>query len=290
MAQSLSNLVGVCSWSLEPKTPEDLVERLRACRVRAVQLALDPIGAFRWRADETSSRLRAAGIRIASGMVGCKGEDYSTLETIRQTGGIRPDATWDDNRKAAEHNAIVAQRFGVHLVTLHAGFLPHESSDPERVKMLDRLAELASIFAARHVRLGLETGQESADTLLGVLGELHARGGAAASVGVNFDPANMILYAMGDPVAALRKLAPHVVQIHIKDALPTSKPGEWGSEVPAGKGAVDWPAFFAVVRQTGLLTRGVPFMVEREAGSDRVNDLRAGAELALAMLEQPQLA
>ena len=38
------------------------------------------------------------------------------------------------------------------------------------------------------------------------------------NVGVNFDPANMILYGMGDPLEAIRVLASSVVQIHVKDA------------------------------------------------------------------------
>ena len=41
--------------------------------------------------------LKQAGIAIVSGMFGCVGEDYSTLETIRQTGGIAPDETWERN-------------------------------------------------------------------------------------------------------------------------------------------------------------------------------------------------
>src|SRR6185369_16319577 len=106
-----------------------------------------------------------------------------------------------------------------------------------------------------------ETGQEKAPTLLGVLSELDC-----PNVGVNFDPANMILYGKGDPVESLRLLASHVRQIHVKDAFPTLKPGTWGREVPAGQGAVDWDAFFEAAL---ALPRQVHFVIEREAGQDR---------------------
>jgi sugar phosphate isomerase/epimerase len=96
------------------------------------------------------------------------------------------------------------------------------------------------------------------------------------NVGVNFDPANMILYGMGDPVAALRDLAPCIVQIHIKDALPTSVPGTWGREVTAGTGAVAWDAFFA---QVGKLPSPVDMVVEREAGAAREGDAAVAAAL-----------
>ena len=94
--------------------------------------------------------------------------------------------------------------------------------------------------------------------------------------GVNFDPANMILYGMGDPVEALRALLPHVLQVHVKDATPTAEPGTWGAEVPAGTGAVDWPAFFAVLSGAG---RPIDLMIEREAGGTRVADIATAREL-----------
>jgi len=50
--------------------------------------------------------------------------------------------------------------------------------------MIERLRAIADVFGARGVRVALETGQEQADTLLGVLEELDR-----PDVGVNFDPA-----------------------------------------------------------------------------------------------------
>ena len=44
------------------------------------------------------------------------------------------------------------------------------------------------------------TGQETADTLWQFLHDL-----GRDNVGVNFDPANMILYDKGDPIASMKK-------------------------------------------------------------------------------------
>lgn len=265
--------VGVCSWSLRPAGPGDLVSALAECGVHAVQLALDPIRTGAWPEAETAARLRSAGIGVISGMMATAGEDYSTLDSIRRTGGLRPDGTWTANLAAAEANAALAKRLGVSLVTLHAGFLPHEGNDPERGVMMERLRRVAGVFAARGVDVALETGQESAETLLEVLADLDAVG---ARVGVNFDPANMILYGMGEPVEALRRLAPRVRQIHIKDADPAVDPGEWGTEVPAGTGNVNWPEFFRLLRSA---CPGVNLVIEREAGESRVADIRTARAL-----------
>src|SRR5262245_47799743 len=161
--------LGVCSWSLRPTGPEDLAEKVRACGLRAVQLALDPIRTRRWKEAETVVALRAAGVSILSGMMGMEGEDYSTLETIRATGGVRPDGAWTGNLVAAHANADLAKRIGLGLVTFHAGFLPHERGDRVRTMMIARLRQIAEAFAARGVAVAFETGQEEAETLLGVL-------------------------------------------------------------------------------------------------------------------------
>ncbi len=267
-------MIGVCSWSLRPTSPAELVERVAAVGVQTVQLALDPLRTRAWSPGETVDRLEAAGVRIASGMMGTEGEDYSTLESIRITGGVRPDATWPANLAASRANAKLARRLELELVTLHAGFLPHDRDDPERGRMVTRLREVVDVFADEGVAVGFETGQEDAATLLDVLEELDR-----PTAGVNFDPANMILYSMGDPVAALRALLPRVLQVHVKDALPPERPGTWGAEVPVGSGAVDWDAFFAVLARAG---RPIDAMIEREAGEDRVRDARTARDLVAA--------
>ena len=265
----MTRRLGVCSWSLQPTAPENLARKVRDCGLSHVQLALGPLRTGQWDVGATVDALDAQTITIVSGMMSTHGEDYSTLATIRETGGLRPDRHWKRNLGAAREDAELARRLGLDLVTFHAGFLPEERGDPERAKLLDRLRQVCDVFHERGVSLGFETGQESAATLSEVLAELDH-----PAAGVNFDPANMILYGMGEPVAALQLLREHVRQVHVKDALPTRVAGTWGEEVPAGHGAVDWQGFLALVRELG-----VDLMIEREAGSERVNEIRGARQL-----------
>lgn len=271
MTRPRPRAIGVCSWSLQPRDPADLAAKLAAAGVRYVQLALDPLREGRWSVADTRGRLADAGLEVRSGMMAMAGEDYSSLESIARTGGVRPDRTWSANLAAAEENARLARELGLGLVTWHAGVLPEGRDDPERVKLLERVGALTDIFAAAGVQVALETGQETARVLLGVLEELEH-----PALGVNFDPANMILYDRGDPVQALALLAPYVRQVHVKDARRTAVPGQWGSEVRAGTGDVDWAAFFAVLHEARL---SVDLMIEREAGAARVADIVAAREL-----------
>ena len=264
----MAGSLGVCSWSLRPTSPADLASRVSVCGLNAVQLALEPIRSDAWDLGETRDALADAGIGILSGMLETKGEDYSTLETIKATGGLRPDNVWNANRERSEHAALIAETLGMKLVTFHAGFIPHDAGDPERVTMIDRLRTVADTFADRGIRLGLETGQETAETLSSLLDELDR-----PSVGVNFDPANMVLYGMGDPSEAFEHLLPRVVQVHLKDAVATRTPGTWGTEVRVGTGEVDWKAFGETLLSSD---RPIDALFEREAGENREGDIRDG--------------
>lgn len=268
--------LAVCTWSLQPSDPEQLLRQLDTIGLRRVQCALDPLRENPGVWGDFAERCARAGVTFASGMFGCEGEDYTTMDTIRQTGGIVPDATWPRNWQNVQRTAELAGELGLRLVTFHAGFLPHDESDPAFGILLDRLRRVADVFAARGIELGLETGQETADTLAAFLQRLER-----PNVGVNFDPANLILYEKGDPIAALRVLAPWLKQCHLKDAKRTRVTGTWGDEVPVGTGDVEWARFFAVLDEIGF---GGYCCFEREAGTQRVDDIRQGLTFVESLL------
>ena len=267
----LDERLAVCSWSLQPATPIDLIAGLRATGISRVQLALDPLRESPSVWGEVGSVCRDSGVSIISGMAGCVGEDYTTLESIRRTGGVVRDETWAENLENFKWVAEIAARLELKLVTIHAGFVPHEERDPGFAKMVDRLAKIAGILASQGLMLGLETGQETASDLLHLLGRLDQ-----PNLGVNFDPANMLLYDKGDPVEAVCLLRDWIRQVHIKDARRTRTPGTWGEEVPVGTGEVQWDAFFSAL---GKGSDVCDLVIEREAGCQRVADVRTAREL-----------
>ncbi|MCC7146821.1 MAG: sugar phosphate isomerase/epimerase [Phycisphaeraceae bacterium] len=261
--------LGVCSWSMHPKSAADLAEQVRAVGLQKVQLALNPVADDVKNWGQVQQELSKAGIAIGSGMFGCAQEDYSTLESIRRTGGFMPDDTWEKNQAIAKQAAATAAGLGLTLVSTHAGFLPEDVAGAEHEKALQRVIAVAKIFADKKLTLLFETGQEDARTLVDFMQTLRKRG--VSNVGVNFDPANMILYDKGDPIRSLGQLLAYVRQVHIKDAVKTTQPGTWGNEVSVGQGQVDWPAFVETLAQ-GNFAGGM--MIEREAGAQRGADIR----------------
>jgi len=265
--------LGICSWSTHPKDPADLLARLNDIGLKSVQLGLNPLVSDPGAWKDVQSKLNDAGISIVSGMFGTVGEDYTSLETIRETGGVIRDEHWDDNWKIIQQVVEVGARLQLPLISSHAGFLPEDKADPSFEKLVDRVAKIAKLMAKHNIDLLFETGQETADTLLQFLDALDAAG--ATNTGVNFDPANMILYAKGDPIDSLKKLMHRVSQVHIKDATKTTTPGTWGVEVPIGDGDVDWQAFMDTLAAGDF--KG-SLVIEREAGEDRVGDVRIAIE------------
>ena len=263
--------IGVCSWSWRLPLKEVAVEMERA-HVKGIHLALGPFIApdGRHGAAEDLDTLAFVKDKIAKGewvlmstMVGMVGEDYSTLETIRRTGGIVPDANWEANKRIVTKGARLTQELGCKYMSTHAGFL--DESDPKALRtFVQRVTWMRDECRKYGVTLILESGQETAEDLAAFLPRVPG-------VYVNFDPANMILYGKGSPIEAVRVLAPWIRQIHVKDAVVTKTPGTWGTEVPWGDGEVGGAAFLEELAKQGFAGNCV---VEREGGDDRVGDIR----------------
>ena len=253
--------IGVCSWSLKTD--------INGVAAAMDQLEVDHVHLGVASAVEGNTKGFIASAKeqswtISSTMVGFAQENYSTLETIKKTGGVVPDDAWPANMQLFTKACEITKELGVKYISTHAGFIDHTDAAKYAV-MLERIKTLADIAAAGGVTLLMETGQETANDLAGFLKELNH-----SALGVNFDPANMILYDKGNPIEAIKILAPWIKHVHIKDAVRTETPGKWGKEVPWGQGDVDVCSFLAAIKESGF--KGT-LAVEREAGDNRLEDI-----------------
>ena len=250
--------LGVCSWSLQVKSIPELKDLLDHLGVNVVQIACgDPHHASWDEGDAMPQAALASGIVMTGAMLGFPGEDYTTPRTIKETGGFGNPATRAERLERLRWALERTQALGLRDLTLHAGFIP-EPDDPGRGAMLDTLGQAGRLAEEAGITLAFETGQETADLLRRTLDELKA-----PNLKVNFDPANMLLYDMGDPLRAVEILGPDIRSVHIKDARRTKVPGEWGEEVPLGEGEVNIPQFLRSLERVGF---DGPLIVEREVG------------------------
>ncbi|MCS7033281.1 MAG: sugar phosphate isomerase/epimerase [Phycisphaerae bacterium] len=258
--------IGVCSWSLRPRDLDDLFQKVRRLGLSHVQLAVaDFVSADDASCQAMIRQVASSGLKLTATMIHFPGEDYTTIASIRRTGGYVPDDRWNDRKAASVAAGRITRDLGVNKLSTHVGFVP-PSSDPAYATIVGRVGEIAGELASLGVSLLMETGQEAATELLQFLNDLRCR-----NVGINFDPANMILYGAGDPIEAIRTLGRHIWHVHVKDAVGSDHPGtNWGEEVPFGSGQVPVTEFLNELDSVGY--RG-PLVIEREAGEDRLADV-----------------
>src|SRR5580698_9505435 len=101
--------LGVCSWSLRSKGMADLVRLLGELGLEHVQLAFEGLLQYdeKKRADEIAI-LRASAVKLTAGMISFPGEDYTSIEIIRHTGGFVPNELWPARRALARDSAKLA--------------------------------------------------------------------------------------------------------------------------------------------------------------------------------------
>jgi L-ribulose-5-phosphate 3-epimerase len=271
--------IGVCSWSLQVKSVPELRGLLDQLGVNVIQIACgDPHHASWNEGDDMPAAALAAGFDIHAAMIGFPGEDYTTPQTIKETGGFGNPATRPARLDTLKWALTRTTALGVDRLTMHGGFIP-DPDDEGRKAFLDTLGEAAALAKAHGITLGLETGQETADLLRRTLDDLQCD-----NVKVNFDPANMLLYDMGDPLRAVEILGPDIATVHCKDAFRPTTPGEWGREVRLGEGAVNMAGFIDKLKQVGYAG---PLVIEREVGNqqERIADCAHGIGVLRNILE-----
>lgn len=269
--------LGVCSWSLQVTSISELKRFLDRLGLTHVQIACgDPNHASWIEGDDMPKAAKSAGFTMTGAMLGFPGEDYTTPQTIQATGGFGPAQLREERLNCLRWGLTRTKELGLSDLSLHAGYIPAITSSERRL-FLDTWAQAAQLASDAGVTLAFETGQETADTLRVALDQLKS-----PALKINFDPANMLLYDMGDPLRAIEILAPDIRSVHAKDAKRPKVNGQWGEEVPLGHGEVNIPEFIHTLKRVGF---SGPICIEREVGNQqqRFVDIRSGIEFLKAL-------
>ncbi len=224
-------------------------------------------------ADAFLKRLAGFNIQLTAVFGGFEGESYADIPTVERTVGLVPPETRAARTQEMKEISDFAKLLGCKVVALHLGFVPHDTASPLYQEILDIARDICDHCAKNGQALHLETGQESADGLLQFIHDVQRN-----NLFINFDPANMILYGTGEPIAALKKVGRYVRSIHCKDGTWAKNPGqEWGREVPLGEGDVGMENYLRTLKEIGYTG---PLTIEREIPQEPV---RQKAEIGKAI-------
>jgi sugar phosphate isomerase/epimerase len=208
-------------------------------------------------ADAFLNRLAGYGIRLTCVFGGFEGESYADIPTVARSVGLVPPQFRAERTKELKEIADFAKQLGCSCVGLHIGFVPHDRTLPLYKEIVDVARDVCDHCAKNGQALHLETGQETADDLVAFIEDVQRN-----NLFINFDPANMILYGTGEPIAALRKVGRYVRSVHCKDGKWAANPGkEWGQEVALGDGDVGMENYLRTLKEIGY---DGPLTIERE--------------------------
>lgn len=186
----------------------------------------------------------------------------------------------------------LAKELETNVVTTHIGVVPEDKNHDRYKIMQEACHELAEYADSIDAHFAIETGPETSATLKGFLDSLESTG-----VGVNLDPANLVMVTGDDPVKAVHNLKKYIVHTHAKDGkqlfykdpeiIYGMKPdvivtGDSFIEVPLGEGSVSFKEYLEAlcdIGYNGFLT------IEREVGDNPEKDIRTAVKFLEGMFD-----
>ncbi len=174
----------------------------------------------------------------------------------------------------------MAKELETDVVTTHIGVVPEDVNHDRYKIMQDACFQLAEFADSINAHFAVETGPETSANLKKFLDSLGSKG-----VGVNLDPANLVMVTGDDPVQAVYNLKDYIVHTHAKDGKqlfylePEIVYGvkkdiivedDSFIEVPLGEGSVDFPNYLKALEDIGF--KGF-LTIEREVGDDPAKDI-----------------
>jgi len=226
--------------------------------------------------DENVRLLRAAsekcGVEVTTIWTGYPGPAVWNCTEGPSTIGLVPPEYRAMRVEALKKGASFAAACGIPCITTHAGFIPESPTDPLYRGSVDALAEVARHCKKVGIYFCFETGQETPITLLRVMTDIGTN-----NLGVNLDPANLLMYGKANPIDALDILGPFVRGVHAKDGEYPTEPGKLGVEKPLGDGRVNFPVLIPKLKGFGF---SGALTIEREiSGPQQVVDIKRAIEI-----------
>jgi sugar phosphate isomerase/epimerase len=231
--------------------------------------------------DEVARAIKSAaqahGVRVSAFWCGWPGPVTWDFYEGQLTLGLVPAAYRDRRTETLLKGSDFARELGVPLLVTHAGYLPENPYAPEYQGVLTALRAVARRCAQNGQRFLFETGQETPVTLRRVIEDL-----GMDNVGVNLDPANLMMYGKANPCDALGVLGKYVLGVHIKDGKYPTDGRMLGDETAVGEGMVDFPRLIGLLKALGYAG---DYTIEREiSGEEQKRDILKAKSLLESLI------
>lgn len=227
-------------------------------------------------ADTILAAQKKYGITVTAFWCGWEGRRVWDFYEGQITLGLVPVDTRAERLRMLMEGSDFARELGIKYLVTHVGYIPENPLDPNYHGTLNACKSIADHCAKNGQMFLFETGQETPITLKRAIQDIEKSVGTG-TVGINLDPANLILYGKANPVDALEVFGEYVRGVHGKDGMYPTNGYQLGKETPLGQGRVNYPVFIRRLKEVGYTG---DITIEREiSGDEQIRDILAGKAL-----------
>lgn len=232
-------------------------------------------------ADEIIKAKKEYGVDITAFWCGWEGRCVWDFYDGQVTLGLVPSDMRADRLAMLKEGSDFTKKIGVEYMATHVGFMPENPYDSNYSQVIQACLDIAGYCKNNGQKFLFETGQETPITLKRAIQDIEKQLGEN-TVGINLDPANLILYGKGNPIDSLDVFGEHVCGIHGKDAVYSSNGYTLGEEVVLGTGKVNYPEFINKLKDIGY---SGDITIEREiSGEEQKKDILFAKELLVTLI------
>jgi sugar phosphate isomerase/epimerase len=196
----------------------------------------------------------------------------------------------------------LALELNCRIVTTHIGIVPADGKSEKYALMKKACAGLGAYAASRGLMVAIETGPEPVARLKAFVDACNGEAGGRG-IGINYDPANLVMVTGDDEVEGVRRAGDAIVHTHAKDGRMNhfagpeevyglfaqggieaiSKVSAWFTETPLGQGTVRWLPYLRALKEIGYdgyLT------IEREVKENAAQDILTAVNFLKSLIPQ----
>ena len=257
-----------------------LIDLMTDAGLKTVQLFSHDVSRMTEENAEKLLKMTEGKLEITSLWCGWSGPQVWNFIDGPGTLGLVPEAYRGIRLAELKKGADFAQRLGVHNMATHVGFVPEQPCYGEYRGLVSAVRDIAQYCKKKDIYFNFETGQETPVTLMRLFSDV-----GADNLGINLDPANLIMYGRGNPIDAISIYGDKIRGVHVKDGdYPKEDFHKLGKELVVGEGSVNYPVFLPKLLASGY--KGDLYIEHEIEGADRAEDVKKTIKYIKALMQQ----
>ena len=222
-------------------------------------------------ADKVKAAAEKYSIEITAFWCGWSGPVIWDFKSGPNTLGLVPEAYRFIRMKEHINGLDFAKKINVSYVVTHVGFIPENPSSSEYFEVVEAVRAIAKHAEGNGQNFLFETGQETPIELVRLISDVGYE-----NLGVNLDPANLLMYGKANPVDAVEIFGKLIKGVHGKNGVYPTDGYSLGKETRIGDGRVNYPVFMEKLKEIGY---NGAITIEREiTGEKQIEDIRYAKE------------